>query len=435
MFFNIQSNISYNKKIINIILKFLLFLENDVLKVFKKHHTKTKIKVTFQKPRRENKRDEIPKGLEKKTNNPPHNSQKQTLETINQQRFREGKRMGRRITTGSTTGSGLGSQGIEKKLEQQQIIGTDCGGSSLTGSPVCVCVSQQCDFLADTLLQFETNVFSPLEILKHLNPSILIFGSRCKMLWSLKIRYDKKSFLYPGMIPFSAVNRIKLGGMWCAFCVTIPKAHCTGGSYYLVIQTGKGYYERRKVLNREGYIKEEEWRGCVEQGWYCITMCYSVGGVEGGDSRGKRGEEGGMAGEAQTPKSWVEDSLISLCMECLVEACGVKQYMQRHAGLHRLYCIMHGMFGWQHVDSTAIYASGCRVCTALVQLCMEESRLWLRQYGKRSPEAVQIPTFTDTDSEEPVLVYQVGGSGLSGNNFVYKGLLTFTSDLRASTTY
>ncbi|KNZ50605.1 hypothetical protein VP01_432g5 [Puccinia sorghi] len=47
----------------------------------------------------------------------------------------------------------------------------------------------------------------------------------------------------------------------------------------------------------------------------------------------------------------------------------VKQYMQRHAGLNSLYFIVHGMFGWkrQCVDSTAIYASGCRDCTDLVQ--------------------------------------------------------------------
>ncbi|KNZ51008.1 hypothetical protein VP01_4134g1 [Puccinia sorghi] len=36
---------------------------------------------------------------------------------------------------------------------------------------------------------------------------------------------------------------------------------------------------------------------------------YSAGGAEGGESRGKRGEERSMGGEAKTPKSWVEDCL------------------------------------------------------------------------------------------------------------------------------
>lgn len=87
------------------------------------------LKVTFQQQRtkrktnkKERKRemrylkdqDELKEEEEKigkQTKNPPQNYQKQTLETINQQRFREGERKGRRITTGSMTGSGLRSQG------------------------------------------------------------------------------------------------------------------------------------------------------------------------------------------------------------------------------------------------------------------------------------------------------------------------------------
>ncbi|KNZ47224.1 uncharacterized protein VP01_658g3 [Puccinia sorghi] len=35
------------------------------------------------------------------------------------------------------------------------------------------------------------------------------------------------------------------------------------------------------------------------------STLHSVGGAEGGESRGKRGEEGSMGGEDQTPKSWM----------------------------------------------------------------------------------------------------------------------------------
>ena len=38
-------------------------------------------------------------------------------------------------------------------------------------------------------------------------------------------------------------------------------------------------------------------------------MGYSVGGAAGGNINGGRGEEGWMGGEAQTPKSWMEDFL------------------------------------------------------------------------------------------------------------------------------
>ncbi|KNZ48075.1 hypothetical protein VP01_592g16 [Puccinia sorghi] len=124
-------------------------------------------------------------------------------------------------------------------------------------------------------------------------------------------------------------------------------------------------------------------------------------------SRGKIGEEGSMRGEAQTPKSLqymqVNAGLYSLyfiqnkqshsglhSLYCIVHGMfggsvwTVQQYMQRHAWLHSLYCIVHGMFGWQHVDSTAIYVSGCRAHKALVQLRMEESRLWLGLVGNLS---------------------------------------------------
>ena len=38
-------------------------------------------------------------------------------------------------------------------------------------------------------------------------------------------------------------------------------------------------------------------------------MGYSVGGAEGRDINGGRREEGWMGGEAQNPKSWMEDWL------------------------------------------------------------------------------------------------------------------------------
>ena len=79
----------------------------------------------------------------------------------------------------------------------------------------------------------------------------------------------------------------------------------------------------------------------------------------------------------------------NVCWQCSNICAICAQYMQVAAGLHSIYCIVHGMFGCQCSYSTAIYASGCRACTALVQLCMEESGLWLGQYGNRSHDAVQ----------------------------------------------
>ncbi|KNZ45708.1 uncharacterized protein VP01_787g1 [Puccinia sorghi] len=56
--------------------------------------------------------------------------------------------------------------------------------------------------------------------------------------------------------------------LWCSICVTIPKAHCTGGIYCVVIHPGKGYiitkggryymgkcyYKRSNLLYREDQI-------------------------------------------------------------------------------------------------------------------------------------------------------------------------------------
>ncbi|KNZ52591.1 hypothetical protein VP01_3508g1 [Puccinia sorghi] len=170
----------------------------------------------------------------------------------------------------------------------------------------------------------------------------------------------------------------------------------------------------------------EQKRVCVEQGCYGIIMCYSFGRAEGGDSKGKRGEELSMGGEAQTPKSWVEDCACRAAQPLLHHAWNVwaAQPLLHHAWNVWWKCVERAIYSEacrvaQHllhcawnvwvttcVDSTAIYASGCRACTALVQLSMKESRMWLGKYGNRSPEAA------------------VSDSSLSSNNFVYKGLLT-----------
>ncbi|KNZ58734.1 hypothetical protein VP01_1870g2 [Puccinia sorghi] len=64
-------------------------------------------------------------------------------------------------------------------------------------------------------------------------------------------------------------------------------------------------------------------------------------------------------------------AFIALCIECLM-----------HAGLHSLYCIVHGIFGGK-MWTTQKYMRGLQ--------------------GLQSPS--RFPPLTDTDSEEPVLMY------------------------------
>ncbi|KNZ52380.1 hypothetical protein VP01_359g2 [Puccinia sorghi] len=180
-----------------------------------------------------------------------------------------------------------------------------------------------------------------------------------------------------------------------------------GGRYY----TGTLYYYKRSKFIM-----------------YYNIQWTSVGGAEGGDSRGNRTrrEEGIMGGEAQTPKSCMEDCLAVACRashpslhygwnfwwQCrgfiaiLAVTCRASQLLLHcawniwwkcrdrmviYVGTCRvtwplLHCAWN--FWWQNVDRKAIYASGCRVFIALIQLRMEESIFWLGQYGNRSPEAV-----------------------------------------------
>ncbi|KNZ63421.1 hypothetical protein VP01_1146g2 [Puccinia sorghi] len=169
--------------------------------------------------------------------------------------------------------------------------------------------------------------------------------------------------------------------------ITTGGSYITRGGIYIITRGGRNHY----VLGKDCMV-------CV--------VALGVLKLEGGDINSKGMVEGSMGGEAQTPNpGWKIVHLGFHSLYCIVNGMfggrvwTVQQYMQRLSGLHSLYCIVNGIFGWQDVDSTAIYASGCRVFTALVQLHMEESGLWLGQYGNRYLR-------------------------LCSGYFVYKGLLT-----------
>ncbi|KNZ51611.1 hypothetical protein VP01_3888g1 [Puccinia sorghi] len=171
--------------------------------------------------------------------------------------------------------------------------------------------------------------------------------------------------------------------LWCSVWVTRLKSHCTGGIYHIKpggnyhIKPGGSYHIIRGVI----YI-------ITRGGRYHDVL----GMLEGGDVNCKRRDERPRLKSLQYMK--VNSRFHSLY--CIVHGIlgphsryfivngifggsvrTVQQYMWRNAGLQSLYCIVHEMF-W------------VAVCTALVQLCMAESGLWLGKYGNRSLEDVEL---------------------------------------------
>ncbi|KNZ54613.1 hypothetical protein VP01_28g4 [Puccinia sorghi] len=166
--------------------------------------------------------------------------------------------------------------------------------------------------------------------------------------------------------------------------------HCDS----VVTCTGKSLQEEEVIiLQEEEVILQEE--NLYHYKWREVSLCIRQGCC-------KMREEGSMGEEVQTHKSW--------------------QYMQVHAGLHSLYCIVHGMYGWQHLDRIEIYVSFCRGCTYLFQLHIEESGLWLA--GARPGLPFSRGELVSSSIFSSIFPVRVSGIGLSRKNFVYKGLTT-----------
>ncbi|KNZ61360.1 hypothetical protein VP01_1411g2 [Puccinia sorghi] len=139
-----------------------------------------------------------------------------------------------------------------------------------------------------------------------------------------------------------------------------------GGSYPVVRHSGESY-----IITRGGsydiggnYI---QWLGCsITRGGRLSWILLQHWRSRRGGSRGKRGEEGSMGGEAQTPKSWVEDFLDAQPL--------LNRAWNSHAGLHSLYCIVHVMFGgsmWkvqQYMQRHAGFTEKKTCSTACMQL-------------------------------------------------------------------
>ncbi|KNZ46603.1 hypothetical protein VP01_712g2 [Puccinia sorghi] len=116
-----------------------------------------------------------------------------------------------------------------------------------------------------------------------------------------------------------------------SYCIKRGGSIILQGEEVIILQEEEvSYYKRRKYCIKRGgsyHITRGGSYHITRGGIYIITRGgrhHYVLGKDGGDIHYKR-EEGSMGIEAQTPKSW--------------------QYMQVHAGLHSLYCIMHGIFG------------------------------------------------------------------------------------------
>ncbi|KNZ58626.1 hypothetical protein VP01_1892g2 [Puccinia sorghi] len=97
---------------------------------------------------------------------------------------------------------------------------------------------------------------------------------------------------------------ISLNKFLLAFIAYTHKTFITrGGSYHVVVHMGKGYIIKRggiiweKAIIRGGSITKGGRLSCIQWTRYSRG---DVGGVEGGDSRGKRRAKGSMGGEAQT---------------------------------------------------------------------------------------------------------------------------------------
>ncbi|KNZ57547.1 putative signal peptide protein [Puccinia sorghi] len=178
--------------------------------------------------------------------------------------------------------------------------------------------------------------------------------------------------------------------LWCSIWVTMPKAHCTGGRYYM----GKGYYKRRKVLHREGYIITRggsyiQWIGCIitrggRLSWIQWTrysggeyVCSKYGMVLLCVKALEEQKEGTIEVRGGRKEVWEERprprnpgfkifSCIALCMEFLVA-------MQR----------LHSNISSRMQGFTAFIASymECLGCTALLHRAWN---VWVAMCGQHS---------------------------------------------------